>query len=229
MRQVLGLGLRWLILGLGLRCAGAWGQQGSGRPVAGLSGTDAGAALEAMAGQAGVIFVGHVVRIARNDAAGFVEIRFAVDESVLNCAGAGEYSVREWAGLWVGRAPRYGLGQRFLMLLHAPGAAGLSAPVGGLDGAIPLVASGAAAVLDGSGKVAADTGAAASLAVDLKWVQARALRGTSGSGSAGARAALSAVGGPVTVAAGSGELGSGTTVPLGSVLAALRGGALANR
>jgi hypothetical protein len=30
------------------------------------------------------------------------------------------------------------VGQRYLMLLHAPGVAGLSSPVGGMDGAIPI-------------------------------------------------------------------------------------------
>ena len=232
-------GLGWLRLGLLLGCAGAWAQAaagggGVGVGVTALSGTDAGAALEAMAGQAGVIFVGQVTGIAHNDGAGFVEVRFGVEEAVLGCAGVSEYSLREWVGLWVGRAARYQVGQRFLMMLHAPGAAGLSAPVGGSDGAIPLLGAGTPAVLDAGGAVAADAGIAGGLAADLKWVQARALRSVEVSAGGARSSALraltgTAVGGPVIAPVGTGALGGGTVVPLETVLTALRGSALARR
>src|ERR1700721_169838 len=43
---------------------------------------------------------------------------------------AGEpFVLREWAGLWAGGVERYRVGQRLLMLLHAPDAMGLSSPV----------------------------------------------------------------------------------------------------
>ncbi len=74
---------------------------------------------------------GRVVSVTRNDASGFVEVRFGIDEAILGCAGAAEYRVREWAGLWMGHAPRYRVGARLLMLLYAPGPSGMSAPVGG--------------------------------------------------------------------------------------------------
>jgi hypothetical protein len=46
--------------------------------------------------------------------------------------------MREWAGLWPGDNQRYRVGQRLLMLLYAPSPAGMSSPIGGLDGAIPI-------------------------------------------------------------------------------------------
>ena len=70
--------------------------------------------------------------------------------------------LREWGGLWEGTDERYRVGQRLLMLLHAPGASGLSSPVSGMDGAIPLLAG---------------ASATAEPMVDLRWVAARVSRG----------------------------------------------------
>lgn len=115
-------------------------------PVAAGSGTGQTAqsvedVLHGMSDQADVIFVGQVVAIRPHDGdgmgAGFVEVDFQIDQAVRGCAG-GSYAMREWAGLWAGDANRYRVGQRLLMMLHAPGASGLSSPVGGLDGAIPI-------------------------------------------------------------------------------------------
>jgi hypothetical protein len=227
------LGVAWLSLGNGC----GWAQR---RPVSELAAADTTGALTDMAGRAGVIFVGHVVSIVRNDAAGFVDVRFGIDQPVSGCPATNEYGVREWAGFWVGQADRYKVGQRFLMMLHLPGASGMSAPVGGVDGAIPLVAAGAGPVMDAHGIVAADTGPGplSGLAVDLRWVQARAMRTlggqvagtqTAGTQTAGAqkvsaaKSALdtTAVGGPVTAAGAS--IGDATQATLESVLAVLRG------
>ena len=65
----------------------------------------------------------------------------------------GTYVLREWAGLWAANETRYRVGQRRLMLLHAPGAGGMSSPVDGLDGALPVYGLGSAGD-----------------AVDLRWV-----------------------------------------------------------
>ncbi len=92
-------------------------------------------ALQAMARRAAVIFAGRVVAVRR--AAGVVEIEFAVDDAVRGTSG-GSYTLREWAGLWPAGEQPFRAGQRYLMLLHAPSAAGLSSPVGGADGAIPI-------------------------------------------------------------------------------------------
>ena len=69
---------------------------------------------------------------------GVVEVEFRVDQAVRGCAAGGPYMLREWAGLWAAGNQRYRVGQRLLMMLHAPGAAGMSSPVGGMDGAIPI-------------------------------------------------------------------------------------------
>ena len=61
-----------------------------------------------------------------------------MDQAIRGCTAGTPYILREWAGLWAGDSQRYRVGQRLLMLLHAPSAAGMSSPVGGLDGAIPI-------------------------------------------------------------------------------------------
>ncbi len=137
-------------------------------------------ALNKMADSAGVIFVGRVVKVQRRDgvgaASGVVEVTFEVDQAVRGC-GVGSYVLREWAGLWEGDAERYRSGQRLLMLLHAPSASGMSSPVDGMDGAIPIVRGGAAPLAANSSARQAPP------AVDLRWVGAKLLHTVSyGSG-----------------------------------------------
>lgn len=117
------------------------------------------AVLEEMAGRAAVIFAGTVTAVRVPEDGGIVEVEFAVSDAVRGVAG-GTYVVREWGGLWRD-GDRYRVGDRRLMLLHAPGPGGLSSPVDGLDGAIPVGASGDADV-------------------DLRWLQAKTLRATAG-------------------------------------------------
>ncbi len=128
--------------------------------------------LHAMSDRADVIFVGQVVAIRPHDGdgmgAGFVEVDFQVDQAIRGCA-VGAYAMREWAGLWSGNAQRYQVGQRLLMMLHAPGASGLSSPVGGLDGAIPIWG-----VADASSLVAAEANPPVPMA-DLRWLGAKVL------------------------------------------------------
>ena len=87
-----------------------------------------------------MIFVGQVlaVRRPRTAAGSGREVEFRVDQAIRGCAAGTPFVLREWAGLWAGGNQRYRVGQRLLMLLHAPSAAGMSSPVGGLDGAIPI-------------------------------------------------------------------------------------------
>ena len=133
-----------------------------------------------MANHATVIFAGQVLSVEHG--MGCVEIRFRIDHRVRGVAagGAGKtstYVLREWSGLWSGHPDRYIVGERLLMLLPARSSSGMSAPVGGLDGAIPLVAMGAAPIADGAGVAPVDLGAGTpELAVDLRWIEARALR-----------------------------------------------------
>jgi hypothetical protein len=133
--------------------------------------------LKGLAARAGVIFAGHVLEVRRNDDGGYVDVVFAVDREVRGCDGAQRYVLREWAGLWADEPRRYGVGQRLLMILAARGPSGMSAPVGGMAGRIPLVGV-RQAVLARAGVAPADTGAEDGLeeAVDLRWVEAAALR-----------------------------------------------------
>jgi hypothetical protein len=108
-----------------------------------------------------------------NGATGVVEIEFAVEDAVRGVSGSA-YTLREWAGLWpVGDEP-FRVGQRYLMLLHSPGAAGLSSPVGGMDGAIPIRGTGRAQATGEAETGSAGTGAPADgRVVDLRWVATR--------------------------------------------------------
>ncbi len=125
------------------------------------------AVLESMVGRAGVIFLGTVVEVRqgappRGGGSGIVEVEFSVDRGLRGAITGRPYVLREWAGLWSGNEDRYRVGQRRLMLLHAPGAGGLSSPVGGMDGAIPILPA---------------ENAAAEPMVDLRWVATRVSRG----------------------------------------------------
>jgi hypothetical protein len=98
--------------------------------------------LHQLSDKAEVVFAGQVLAIRRPDT-GVVEVEFRVDQAIRGCTAGTPYILREWAGLWSGDNQRYRVGQRLLMLLHAPSAAGMSSPVGGLDGAIPIRHGGA--------------------------------------------------------------------------------------
>lgn len=132
--------------------------------------------LHAMSDRADVIFVGQVVAIRPHDGdgmgAGFVEVDFEIDQAIRGCTG-GVYVMREWGGLWSGNAHRYQVGQRLLMMLHAPGASGMSSPVGGLDGAIPV-----RGVADASPMAAAESNAPVPMA-DLRWLGAKVVHSAS--------------------------------------------------
>ena len=132
--------------------------------------------LHEMSDRADVIFVGQVVAIRPHDGdgmgAGYVEVDFQMDQAIRGCSG-GAYALREWAGLWSGDAHRYRVGQRLLMMLHAPGASGLSSPVGGLDGAIPI-----RGVADASPLATATANAPVPMA-DLRWLGAKVLHSSS--------------------------------------------------
>jgi hypothetical protein len=128
-------------------------------------------ALRAMSQTAAVIFSGQVVGVRRGE--GVVEIDFAVEDAIRGVRG-GVYTLREWAGLWGAGNEPLRLGQRYLMLLHAPGAGGLSSPVGGADGGIPILGAaprGAVGPALVGGAASAD-----GRTVDLRWVATRASR-----------------------------------------------------
>jgi hypothetical protein len=147
---------------------------------------------------AGVIFTGQVVAVRRmdgvNGATGVMEITFAVEDAVRGVSGS-TYTLREWAGLWPAGDEPLRMGQRYLMLLHAPSAAGLSSPVGGMGGAIPI--RGNMQTSDSVEMVSSETGSAKTVAarivaaktgsagasvltdgrvVDLRWVATRVVQ-----------------------------------------------------
>jgi len=129
--------------------------------------------LHQLSDKADVIFAGQVLAIRRpND--GAVEVEFRVDQAIRGCTAGTPYVLREWAGLWAGDNQRYRVGQRLLMLLHAPSAAGMSSPLGGLDGAIPIRQGGAAIASE-------DDVATPSQPpyVDLRWLGAKLQRAVS--------------------------------------------------
>ena len=71
-----------------------------------------------------------------------VEITFGVDQVVMGSAGV-SYTLREWGGFWVATEP-YHLGERALVFLPpvVGSGYGLSSPVNGSVGVIPLVPMG---------------------------------------------------------------------------------------
>ncbi len=132
--------------------------------------------LHHMSDLAGIIFVGEVTavrhRAGEAGASGVVEVDFRIDQAIRGCQSGGTYTLREWAGLWMGGDERYRLGQRLLLLLHSPGATGITSPVEGMNGAIPVRPTGPASLATAS----ASTTAPSSLIVDLRWVGTRLQR-----------------------------------------------------
>jgi len=137
-------------------------------------------ALHQMSDLAGIIFVGEVAAIRHREgdqgASGVVEVDFRIEQAVRGCSSGGSFTLREWAGLWQGGDERYHVGQRLLMMLHSPGPTGITSPVAGLDGAIPLHAQSSIPIVDSSTSISADDSLPASLLVDLRWVGTHVLR-----------------------------------------------------
>ncbi len=142
-----------LILGLAVVAQRSWGQAAVVHgeleriPAVAVSpvvqpDASVGAALRSLGSRAGTVFVGQVSRIERKG--GVVEVSFAVSQPLAGMVG-GVYTLREWAGLWEGNEQRYRVGERAMVFLHSAGAAGLSSPVDGMEGVVPLVMSGAGA------------------------------------------------------------------------------------
>jgi len=139
-------------------------------------------ALHAMSRLAGVIFTGQVVAVLRrdggNNASGVVEIQFAVEDAIRGVSGS-SYTLREWAGLWHANEQPFRVGQQYLMLLHEPSAVGLSSPVGGMDGVIPIHGH-ALIPADASGTNKTKNAAAGTpednRMADLRWVATHAIQ-----------------------------------------------------
>lgn len=144
-------------------------------------------ALHQMSDLAGIIFVGEVTAIrhvaGEQGASGVVEVEFGIDQAVRGCSSGGNFTLREWAGLWQGGDERYRVGQRFLMMLHSPSPTGMTSPVAGMDGAIPLHAQNSALLAVSSASIS-PVDSPASLIADLRWIGTHVLRPVSSSASA---------------------------------------------
>lgn len=163
------------------------------RAAGGVSSAAVDQVLLEMASRADVIFAGRVESVTRLEGAGFVDVRFHIDEGVKGCPRTGAYVLREWAGRWSGRPTRYAVGQRLLMLLNGRGPAGMSGPVDGMDGAIPLLGNGREPLADSLGVAASDDGLEQpEMAVDLRWVETRVMRKTDDGNGAMARGMVAA-------------------------------------
>jgi len=94
-------------------------------------------ALHEMLAQAGVVFTGQVTAVRHTGS--ILEIDFVVEDAILGVTSSATHTLRQWIGPAPAAAPQFEIAHRYLMFLHAPGPGGLSSPVGGPDGAIPIV------------------------------------------------------------------------------------------
>ena len=176
------------------------------------------AVLMELSSRAAIIFAGHVISIAR--ANGFLDIAFHVDESLRGARGTGTYVLREWAGLWMGHPDRYTPGQYWLMLLPARGPSGMSSPVGGMAGAIPIIAAGTAPLADANGNLPPDESPDLNTSVvDLRWLATHVERTPAPVRHLEAESAPAQWSGPTPALASP----SAAPASLGAVLALLRG------
>jgi len=95
---------------------------------------------------AAIIFSGKVIDVLRivpgaGAAQSSVQITFTVDTAVRGIITGDQFCLREWPGLWQA-GERYRVGERYLLFLHAPNAAGLTSPVGGDVGRFLLDSNG---------------------------------------------------------------------------------------
>lgn len=96
--------------------------------------------LHRLSSHAATAFVGQITSIQRK--AGLVEVRFRVDQPVRGDVPS-RFVLREWAGLWPPESSRYVVGQRVLAFLYGTGRTGLSSPVLGQEGLVPVAVQGA--------------------------------------------------------------------------------------
>ncbi|MFC6645267.1 hypothetical protein ACFQBQ_06625 [Granulicella cerasi] len=99
--------------------------------------TSVGGALRSLANRAQLVFVGQVISITRKS--GVVEVAFRVDTTVTGVSSGDGYILREWAGLWPPGMQRYHVGDRAMVFAAAPSEAGLSTPVDGAEGVVPVL------------------------------------------------------------------------------------------
>ena len=102
--------------------------------------------LQRIASGAGTIFSGRVVSVvpasvAHPERVATVTVTFKVENAVRAVKAGQIYSFREWAGLW-SAGERYRVGQHLMLFLYPPGRLGLTSPVGGRSGVLPVDSKG---------------------------------------------------------------------------------------
>jgi hypothetical protein len=100
---------------------------------------DVASVMRSLSSRAGIVFVGQVERIQPNG--GVVDIVFTVQQRVAGELGA-TYTLREWSGRWSGGQQHFTVGERAMVFLYPPNAAGISSPVDGMAGVVPLIPMG---------------------------------------------------------------------------------------
>ncbi|HEX2917127.1 MAG TPA: hypothetical protein VHN81_01320 [Edaphobacter sp.] len=133
-----------------------------------------------MSDLAGIIFVGEVTAIrdtpGQQGASGIVEIDFRINQALRGCTAGSTYTLREWAGLWEAGDQRYRIGQRLLMMLHSPTDSGVSSPVDGMNGAIPIIPPTSNSASSSSQMLATAASATSPPVADLRWIAAQLAR-----------------------------------------------------
>lgn len=72
---------------------------------------------------------------------GSVRLTFRVDRAIRGVRKGQSLTIREWAGLW-NSGERYRVGERVLLFLYPPSKLGLTSPVGGAKGRLPIDSEG---------------------------------------------------------------------------------------
>ena len=138
MSRRLGLGLCCFLL---LAAGGALPARGGGPGTA-----PSGATLEQLSRHAGYIFRGRVLSVDRprptRGAVTTVLVTFEVLEGIRGVRSGERLTIQEWAGLWSAGRPRYRPGQELLLFLYPRSRLGLTSPVGGDLGVLPIDAQG---------------------------------------------------------------------------------------
>ncbi len=102
--------------------------------------------LRQLTGQAGYIFAGTVTKVERvvasapNEVA-TVRITFRVEQGIRGVRTGAALQIRQWAGLW-NSGERYRVGERVVLFLYPPSKLGLTSPVGGALGRLPINSQG---------------------------------------------------------------------------------------
>lgn len=101
--------------------------------------------LRAVVRRSGTIFVGRVTSIEtphKTCCLTAVRVTFRVEQAMRGDVRVGEhFSIREWSGLW-NAGPRYRIGERLVLFLYPTSKLGLTSPVAGKWGRVPVARDG---------------------------------------------------------------------------------------